>query len=195
MIPFPSNQKLITCWATNVSRECNWIITPTLGFFQIKIENIYLFKIIIIKEHGNVFKTWLCPNFLLLPKKSELPKIWGGCSPPRPPGPYAYVFEEKEERKKTFWHLGYWKQWMISDQVWRMGRGFSQTQHNEHNGSFLTCHSDKPTCSRNLPRRDNGSGGPHFLCGSGGGAQLLVDYIYFFLLSTEVWKWFFLISR
>ena len=91
MIPFPSNQKLITCWATNVSRECNWIITPTLGFFQIKIENIYLFKIIIIKEHGNVFKTWLCPNFLLLPKNSELPKIWGGCSPPRPPGPYAYA--------------------------------------------------------------------------------------------------------
>ena len=32
----------------------------------------------------------LFPNFLSLPKKSELPKIWGGCSPPRPPGPYAY---------------------------------------------------------------------------------------------------------
>ena len=28
-------------------------------------------------KHGNVFKTWLCPNFLLLPKKSELPKIGG----------------------------------------------------------------------------------------------------------------------
>ena len=42
------------------------------------------------KKHGNVFKNWLCPNFLLLPKKSELPKLWGGCSPPRPPGPYAY---------------------------------------------------------------------------------------------------------
>ena len=37
------------------------------------------------------FKNWLCPNFLSLPKKSELPKLWGGCSPPRPPGPYAYV--------------------------------------------------------------------------------------------------------
>ena len=46
---------------------------------------------IIKKKHGNVCKTWLCPNFLLLPKKSELPKIWGGCSPPRPPGPYAYA--------------------------------------------------------------------------------------------------------
>ena len=53
-------------------------------FFQIKIENIYLFKI--IKKHGNVFKTWLCPNFLLLPKKSELPKIWGAADP-LAPGP------------------------------------------------------------------------------------------------------------
>ena len=40
------------------------------------------------------------------------------------------MFEEKEERRKTFWHLAYWKQWMISDQVWLLGRGFSQTQHN-----------------------------------------------------------------
>ena len=37
------------------------------------------------KKHGNVFKNWLCPSFLLLPKKSELPKLWGGCSP----GPLA----------------------------------------------------------------------------------------------------------
>ena len=29
----------------------------------------------------------------MLPKKSELPKIWGGFRPPRPPGPYAYVNE------------------------------------------------------------------------------------------------------
>ena len=35
-------------------------------------------------------KTGFAQNFLLLPKKSELPKLWGGCSPPRPPGPYAY---------------------------------------------------------------------------------------------------------
>ena len=35
-------------------------------------------------------KTGFAQNFLSLPKKSELPKIWGGCSPPRPPGPYAY---------------------------------------------------------------------------------------------------------
>ena len=80
MIPFPYNQKLISCLATTVSCECNWIILSRL---QVKIENIYLFKTL-IKKHGNVFKSWLCPNFLLLPKKSELPKIWGGCSPPRP---------------------------------------------------------------------------------------------------------------
>ena len=38
-------------------------------------------------------ETWLCPNFLSLPKKSELRKIWGGggCSAPRSPGPYAYA--------------------------------------------------------------------------------------------------------
>ena len=29
--------------------------------------------------------------FLLLPKNSELPKLWGGSSPPHPPGLYAYV--------------------------------------------------------------------------------------------------------
>ena len=65
-------------------------VTWLLRRLQVKIENIYLFKIL-IKKHENVFKSWLCPNFLLLPKKSELPKIWGGCSPPRSPGPYAYA--------------------------------------------------------------------------------------------------------
>ena len=45
------------------------------------------------KKHGNVFKNWLCPSFLLLPKKSELPKLWGGCSPPPPPGPYAFMIK------------------------------------------------------------------------------------------------------
>ena len=48
------------------------------------------------KKHGNLFKNWLCPSFLLLPKKSELPKLWGGCSPPRPPGPYAYGFQKDD---------------------------------------------------------------------------------------------------
>ena len=61
-------------------------VTGLLRRREVKIENIYLFKIL-IKKHENVFKSWLCPNFLLLPKKSELPKIWGGCSPPSPPSP------------------------------------------------------------------------------------------------------------
>ena len=36
-------------------------------------------------------KTGFAQIFSSCPKKSELPKIWGGCSPPRPPGPYAYA--------------------------------------------------------------------------------------------------------
>ena len=35
-------------------------------------------------------KTGFAQIFSCCPKKSELPKLWGGCSPPRPPGPYAY---------------------------------------------------------------------------------------------------------
>ena len=31
------------------------------------------------------FKNWLCPNFLSLPKKSELPKLWGATAPLAPP--------------------------------------------------------------------------------------------------------------
>ena len=37
-------------------------------------------------------KTGFAQIFSCCPKKYELPKLWGGggCSPPRPPGPYAY---------------------------------------------------------------------------------------------------------
>ena len=55
-----------------------------MDFFQIKIENIYLFKLI--------KKTWKHLWKLALPKFSlAAQKIWvaqnlgGGCSPPRPP--------------------------------------------------------------------------------------------------------------
>ena len=63
-----------------LSNHCN--VTGLLRRLQVDIQ---VFKI--IKQNGDVFKNWLCPNFLSLPKKSELPKIWGGggCSPPRPP--------------------------------------------------------------------------------------------------------------
>ena len=79
MIPFPYNRNSSRAWQP-LSRVN---VTGLLPRLQVKIENIYLFKIL-IKKHENVFKSWLCPNFLLLPKKSELPKIWGGCSPTRP---------------------------------------------------------------------------------------------------------------
>ena len=72
-------------------------VTELLRRLLVKIENIYLFKIIIIKKHGNVFKNGLCPNFLLLPKRSELPNffLWGGHQPPPPPPcPYAYVLNK-----------------------------------------------------------------------------------------------------
>ena len=41
MIPFP-----ITRNSSRDKHECNWIITLTSGFFQIKIENICLLKLI-----------------------------------------------------------------------------------------------------------------------------------------------------
>ena len=63
-----------------LSNHCN--VTGLLRQLQVDIQ---VFKI--IKQNGDVFKNWLCPNFLSVPKKSELPKIWGGCSPPRPPRP------------------------------------------------------------------------------------------------------------
>ena len=36
-------------------------------------------------------KTGFAQIFSCCPQKTELPKTWGGCSPPRPPGPYAYA--------------------------------------------------------------------------------------------------------
>ena len=63
-------------------------VTGLLRRLQVKIENIYLFKIIVIKKHGDVLKNWLGPYFLSLPKNSQLPKLRGGS----PPDPYAYEF-------------------------------------------------------------------------------------------------------
>ena len=49
------------------------------------------------KKHGNVFKNWLCPNFLLLPKKSELPKLRGAAAPIAPPArtPMDFAYKSK----------------------------------------------------------------------------------------------------
>ena len=38
-------------------------------------------------------KTGFAQNFSRCPKNLSCPKIWGGCSPPRPPDPYAYVYK------------------------------------------------------------------------------------------------------
>ena len=35
-------------------------------------------------------KTDFAQIFSRCPKNLSCPKIWGGCSPPRPPGPYPY---------------------------------------------------------------------------------------------------------
>ena len=51
---------------------------------QVKIENIYLFKIIIIKR-GNVFKNWLCQIFSCRPKNLSCPKFGGAAAPLVPP--------------------------------------------------------------------------------------------------------------
>ena len=54
---------------------------------------IIIIIIIVKKKHENVFKNWLCPNFLLLPPKN------GGLQPPlAPPGPYAPLNETKKDK-------------------------------------------------------------------------------------------------
>ena len=53
-------------------------------------------NIIKLNKHGDVFRNWLCPNFLSLPNKSELPKIWGGCRPPAPPPPSPYAYGSRD---------------------------------------------------------------------------------------------------
>ena len=54
-----------------------------------------------MKKHENAFEKWLCPNFLLLPKKSELPKFGGTAAilpPPLPlPPPARSPMEVREE--------------------------------------------------------------------------------------------------
>ena len=74
MIPFPSEPET-DHEVGGARRPLSRVnVSGLLRRLQVKIENIYLFKII-IKKTWNVFKNWLCPNFLLLPNKSELPKI------------------------------------------------------------------------------------------------------------------------
>ena len=48
-------------------------------------------------------KTDFAQIFSRCPKNLSCPKIWGGCSPPRPPGPYAYGWERGRVGSMTFW--------------------------------------------------------------------------------------------
>ena len=79
MIPFTNNQKLKTSYPANVSCEFNWIYHAD---FRLKSKISYLFEI--IKRCRNFFKKLKLLKFLLLPKKSELPKLFKGLffSPP-----------------------------------------------------------------------------------------------------------------
>ena len=61
-------------------------VTGLLRRLQVKIENIYLFKTL-IKKHGNVFKSWLCPNFSCPLKNLSCPKFGGAAAPLVPPPP------------------------------------------------------------------------------------------------------------
>ena len=46
-------------------------------------------------------KTGFAQILSCCPKKSESPKIWGGCSPPRPPGPYAYAWMARRQQNRA----------------------------------------------------------------------------------------------
>ena len=60
-------------------------VTGLLRRLQVKIENTYLFKIL-IKKQENVFKSWLCPNFFsCCPKNLSWPKFRGAAAPLAPP--------------------------------------------------------------------------------------------------------------
>ena len=72
----------------SVSRESNWIITLTSGFFQIKVENICLFRL--IKNMETSLKTGFAQIFSSCPKNLSCPKFGGAAAPLAPPAPYAY---------------------------------------------------------------------------------------------------------
>ena len=73
----------------SVSRESNWIITLTSGFFQIKIENICLFKLI-KKNTETSLKNGFSQMFSCCPKNLSCPKCGGAAAPLATPGLYAY---------------------------------------------------------------------------------------------------------
>ena len=88
MIPFPYNHAETR---HVLGSHCLVSVTGLLRRLQVKIGNIYFFKII-IKTCRRLSKLVLPKFSRAAPKNLSCPKFGGGCSPPRPPGPYAYVY-------------------------------------------------------------------------------------------------------
>ena len=91
MILFPYNQKLIMSQAFLRQPLSCVNVTELLRRLQVKIENIYLFKIIIIKNMATSLKTGFAQFFSCCPKNLSCPNFGGGLHPPRslPPSPTA----------------------------------------------------------------------------------------------------------
>ena len=74
-------------------------VTELLRRLLVKIENIYLFKIIIIiKNMVTSLKTGFAQIFFCCPKKPELPKLWGAAAHLAPPArtPMALLLKRRE---------------------------------------------------------------------------------------------------
>ena len=91
----PNDKKKLSIWyASLIDRNSSraWQplsrvnVTGLLRRLQVKIENIYLFKIL-IKKHENVFKSWLClaQIFSCCPKNPSCSKVGGAAAPLAPP--------------------------------------------------------------------------------------------------------------
>ena len=74
MIPDPS---LITRKISRAKQPLSRVnLTGLARHLQVKIENIYLFKI--IKQYGNVLNTGLAQSFSCCPENMSCPKFGGG---------------------------------------------------------------------------------------------------------------------
>ena len=91
MIPFPitrnSSRAKQPLWVSrkNVTGLLGWL----KDFFQIKIENISLYKLI-NKSTETSLKNCFAQIFSCCPKNLSCPKFGGAAAPLAPPGPYAY---------------------------------------------------------------------------------------------------------
>ena len=98
----PNNKKISIWYPSLITRNSSRArqplsrvnVTELLRRLLVKIENIYLFKIIIIiKNMETSLKTGFAQIFSCCPKNLSCPKFGGGCSPPRPPRPLRLCFK------------------------------------------------------------------------------------------------------